>query len=153
LIRRATVDQAGALTSRCRGGSGHRGRFAQAVATVEVTPAYLAEHLVFVAVERTGALLGHYALIRDPAELDMLFVADAAQGRGIGRALVGHLLDQARQSGSSTVRVVSHPPAEPFYLRMGARRTGTVPADPPLSTWERPELRFEVSAARPPTGR
>ncbi|MFE2318428.1 GNAT family N-acetyltransferase [Streptomyces sp. NPDC059441] len=75
----------------------------------------------------------------------MLFVADEAQGRGVGRLLVDHMIEQTRQSGLAGVRVVSHPPAEGFYRRRGARRIGTVPAKPPVTTWERPELWFTIT--------
>jgi predicted N-acetyltransferase YhbS len=75
----------------------------------------------------------------------MLFVADQAQGQGIGRALVKHMMEQARQIGIEGVRVVSHPDAEQFYRGVGARRTGVVPVMPPLITWERPDLWFTVT--------
>ncbi len=78
------------------------------------------------------------------AELDLFFVADDAQGRGVGDRLIAHMPAEARRRGLASVRVVSHPPALPFYLRMGARRTGTIPARPPKVRWERPELRFDV---------
>lgn len=143
-IRRACDDDARQLTELCHSSSSYQGGYAHAIATVELTPGYIAEHLVFVAVDRTGNLLGFYSLIREPPELDMLFVADAAQRRGVGHTLVRHMIEQARHAGISAVRVVSHPPAEPFYRRMGARRTGTVPARPPTTTWERPELWFAI---------
>jgi GNAT superfamily N-acetyltransferase len=61
-----------------------------------------------------GEVLGFYALLEDPPELDILFVADTAQGLGIGGRLVAHVLDQARARRIRSVRVVSHPPALPF---------------------------------------
>jgi hypothetical protein len=54
------------------------------------------------------------------------------------------MVEQSRQIGLKGVRVVSHPPAEGFYRRVGARRIGTVPAKPPVTTWERPEFWFGV---------
>ena len=143
-ITRASGADAQRLTRLCRASGGYRGLYAEAIAAVEVTPAHIAEHLVFLAADQDAGLLGFYALIRDPPELDMLFVADRAQGRGVGRLLVAHMIERARQCGLAGVRVVSHPPAEAFYRRAGARRTGTVPARPPLTTWERPELWFTV---------
>jgi GNAT superfamily N-acetyltransferase len=119
--------------------------YAQAISAVEVPPSYIAENLVFMGVEHDGELLGFYSLLLEPPELDMLFVADAAQRRGVGSALVRHMIEQAQQVGVSSVRVVSHPPAELFYLRMGAHRTGTVAARPPTTTWVRPELRFAIN--------
>ncbi|MGW6276263.1 GNAT family N-acetyltransferase [Kribbella sp. NPDC055071] len=145
MVTRAAADDAERLTRLCHESSSYQGRYAEAIATVEVTPGYIADQLVFLAADEDARLLGFYSLIRDPPELDMLFVADEAQGRGAGRILVKHMIEQAQELGLAGVRVVSHPPAEGFYLRVGARRTGTVPANPPMITWERPELWFPLS--------
>jgi GNAT superfamily N-acetyltransferase len=146
---RAAADDSERLTRLCQESSAYQGVYAEVIATVEVTPGYIAEHLVFVAADEYGGCLGFYSLICDPPELDMLFVADEAQGRGIGRLLVKHMIEQAKEIGLAGVRVVSHPPAEGFYLRAGARRTGTVAANPPRVTWERPELWFTVRTPSP----
>ena len=144
-ITRASAEDAQQLTRLCRASSSYQGVYAEAISTVELTPGYIAEHQVFLAADEDAHLLGFYSLIRDPPELDMLFVADEAQGRGVGRLLVDHMIEQARQIGLVGVRVVSHPSAEGFYRRVGARRIGTVPAKPPLTTWERPELWFTMT--------
>lgn len=62
----------------------------------------------------------------------------------MGRLLIEHMTATAARFGLREVRVVSHPPAEPFYRRLGAVRVGTVPPSPPGVTWERPELRFPI---------
>ncbi|WP_235191140.1 hypothetical protein [Amycolatopsis rifamycinica] len=49
----------------------------------------------------------------------------------------------AARSSAST-RSPKRNPSAAFYLRMGARRTGTIPAKPPKVGWDRPELRFDV---------
>lgn len=144
-ITRASTEDAQRLTRLCHVSSSYQGVYAEAISTVELTPAYITQHLVFVAAGQDAHLLGFYSLILDPPELDMLFVADEAQGRGVGRLLVDHMIEQTRQSGLAGVRVVSHPPAEGFYRRLGARRIGTVPAKPPMTTWERPELWFTIA--------
>jgi GNAT superfamily N-acetyltransferase len=145
-IHRATAAHAGALTALMHASSAYQGDYASILDGYAVTPGYVETHPTFVAM--TGdELLGFYALLEDPPELDILFVADAAQGLGLGARLVAHMLEEARTRGMHSVRVVSHPPALPFYLRMGARRTGTIPPVPPKVRWDRPELRFDV-----PTG-
>lgn len=144
-IVRASAQDAQRLTDLCHASSSYQGQYAEAISTVEVTPGYIAENLVFLAVDEDARLVGFYSLIRAPAELDMLFVADDAQGQGIGRLLVDHMLEQSRLLGLAGVRVVSHPPAEEFYRRVGAHRVGTVPAKPPTTTWDRPELRFTIA--------
>ncbi|MGK5642534.1 GNAT family N-acetyltransferase, partial [Streptomyces sp. URMC 126] len=134
-----------------RSSRAYGGRYASMVERYRVGPDYLAAHPVFVAAAEAtsagpGRLLGFYALLLDPAELDLMFVADAAQGRGVGRTLVAHMKEQARAAGLTRVRVVSHPPAEGFYRSVGAVRTGTLPATPPAVGWERPELVFSLDA-------
>jgi len=116
------------------------------VAGYRVGPDYIEAHEVFAAVqEATDRVLGFYALILDPPELDLLFVADDAQGTGTGKLLIAHLRREAEARGLPGVRIVSHPPAEGFYLSMGAERTGTVRAAPPAVMWDRPELLLPVA--------
>jgi GNAT superfamily N-acetyltransferase len=146
-IIRATADQAAALTDLMHASSAYQGDYASILDGYAVTPSYIDANPTFTAVVH-GEVLGFYALLADPPELDILFVADSAQGLGIGGRLVAHMLGQARARGIRSVRVVSHPPALPFYVRMGARRTGTIPPKPPKVGWERPELRFDVPPYR-----
>ncbi|MBE1502034.1 GNAT superfamily N-acetyltransferase [Amycolatopsis lexingtonensis] len=140
-IVRAAPDQAPALTALVHASSAYRGDYATILDGYEVTPAYVETNPTFTATN-DGRIIGFYALVE--AELDLLFVADAAQGLGVGRRLIDHMRSEARARGLQGVRVVAHPPALDFYLRMGARRTGTVPPNPPKVRWERPELRFDV---------
>jgi GNAT superfamily N-acetyltransferase len=140
-IHRATTTHAGALTALMHASSAYQGDYASILEGYEVTPGYVEANPTFIATA-DGKIRGFYALVN--YELDILFVADSAQGLGIGRLLIDHLLGEARARGIRSIRVVSHPPALPFYLRMGARRTGTIPPKPPKVGWERPELRFDV---------
>ncbi|MEH6376198.1 GNAT family N-acetyltransferase [Streptomyces sp. KLMMK] len=147
VIRRATAADAAELTALVRTSGAYRGGYAAMVETYEVTADYIARHEVFVAEGEGGdsaAVLGFYALLLGPpAELDLMFVADAAQGLGVGRRLATHMKTRARAAGLTGVRVVSHPPSEGFYRSVGARRTGTVPATGSI-TWDRPELVFAL---------
>jgi GNAT superfamily N-acetyltransferase len=148
-IRRAVAGDAKRLTRLVRGSGAYEGQYAAAVAGYRVGPDYIEAHRVFVAVgadEREGRVLGFYSLVLTPPELDLLFVADEAQGRGIGRLLVAHMQSEARAAGLDRVKVVSHPPAEDFYHRAGAVRIGTVPANPPAVPWDRPEFEFRLSS-------
>jgi GNAT superfamily N-acetyltransferase len=140
-IVRATPGQAGTLTALMHASSAYQGDYASILDGYAVTPEYVQAHRTFTAT-REGEILGFYTLLA--AELDLLFVADRAQGLGIGARLIEHMLAEARERGLDSVRVVSHPPALAFYVRMGARRTGTIPANPPKVRWDRPELRFDV---------
>ncbi|MEU9554303.1 GNAT family N-acetyltransferase [Streptomyces fumanus] len=146
-IRRAVARDAKRLTRLVRGSSAYAGRYAAAVAGYRVGPDYLEAHRAFVAVgtgEHDGRVLGFYSLVLAPPELDLLFVADDAQRRGIGRRLVAHMRSEARAAGVDRVKVVSHVSAEDFYHRAGAVRTGTVLADPPAVPWDRPVFEFRI---------
>ncbi|MFB6815750.1 GNAT family N-acetyltransferase [Streptomyces sp. NPDC056347] len=148
-IRRATARDAKALTRLVRSSRAYEGRYAAMVAGYRMGPDYIEAHRVFVAEQPgTARLLGFYALVLAPPELDLMFVANDAQGLGIGRLLIGHLRDEAGRAGLTGVRVVSHPPAEGFYRSVGARRTGTLRADPPAVMWDRPELLLPVGRPR-----
>ncbi|MGX1881391.1 GNAT family N-acetyltransferase [Streptomyces sp. NPDC055287] len=144
-IRRATARDAKRLTGLVRSSHAYEGPYASMVAGYRVGPDYIETHRVFVAVgPDDGRVLGFYSLVLDPPELDLMFVADSAQGLGIGRLLVAHMLGEARGAGITGVRVVSHPPAEGFYLSVGGERTGTERANPPAVMWDRPELVIPV---------
>ncbi|TGN85030.1 GNAT family N-acetyltransferase [Streptomyces griseoluteus] len=146
-IRRAVARDAKRLTRLVRGSSAYEGKYASAVAGYRVGPDYIEAHRVFVAVgadEQGSRVLGFYSLVLTPPELDLLFVADEAQGRGIGRLLVTHMRSEARAAGPDRVKVVSHPPAADFYPRVGAVRTGTAFANPPAVPWDRPEFEFRI---------
>ncbi|MFE1437314.1 GNAT family N-acetyltransferase [Streptomyces sp. NPDC058739] len=146
-IRRAVARDAKRLTRLVRGSGAYEGKYASAVAGYRIGPDYIEAHRTFVAVdadEQEGRLLGFYALVLTPPELDLLFVADDVQKAGIGRLLVGHMRSEARAAGIDTLKVVSHPPAEDFYHRVGALRTGTVFASPPAVPWDRPEFEFRI---------
>lgn len=143
-IRPARPADAARLTALIQASTAYRGAYFAMIDGYVVRPDYIERHEVRMAVDRTDdRLLGFYGLIHEPAELDLMFVADDAQGLGIGRVLITDMLDRARAAGIATVKVVSHPPAEGFYLQVGAERTGTRPPQP-RTPWEQPELLFTV---------
>lgn len=124
-LRRATTADLPALDRLMRGVSAYHGEFAPMLADYALTPAQFERDLVFMA-EADGQALGFYGLITEgEPELDLMFVADAAQGTGLGARLFAHMAAEARALGIDAVKIVSNPPAEGFYLRMGAERIGT----------------------------
>ncbi|MFD4336705.1 GNAT family N-acetyltransferase [Streptomyces anulatus] len=145
MVRRAAAGDARRLTRLVRTSGAYEGPYASMVEGYRVGPDYIETHRVFVAEDTaTGRILGFYALLLDPPELDLMFVADSAQGLGIGRLLATHLREEARSAGLTGVRIVSHPPAEGFYRSIGAEPVGTVRADPPAVLWDRPELLLRI---------
>ena len=97
-----------------------------------MTPEYLSAHRAFVGLHE-GRLVGVCVLdaTAEGATLEHVWVAPEFHGRGIGRALVEHALVKARELGVRHVDVQSDPFAESFYLTLGARRIGSVPAPMP----------------------
>ncbi|MFE6686384.1 GNAT family N-acetyltransferase [Streptomyces sp. NPDC057743] len=144
-IRRAVATDAEQLTTLMHASGAYLGAYSSILAGYRVTADHLDRHRVFVATDEDEHPVGFYSLVLDPPELDLAFVADEAQGTGVGRLLMTHMIGQAREAGLAEVRVVSHPPAEAFYRRLGAERMGTVAPTPPKVPWERPELRFTVA--------
>jgi GNAT superfamily N-acetyltransferase len=81
-------------------------------------PVYVAEH--------EGTIVGFYGFRSDEGRIFMhdLFVEPSHIGRGIGAKLWDHALQTARERGYEEFFIESDPYAEPFYLRIGARRVG-----------------------------
>ncbi len=67
-------------------------------------------------------------------------------GRGVGRALFEHARKVAAEAGATVVEIDADPYAEPFYLRMGARRVGEVQSEVDGQPRVRPLLHLEVGA-------
>ena len=142
-IRRAVATDADALTALTQRSRAYDGPYRAILDGYAITPAQIARDELHVAVAADDCVLGYYSLVidADGVELDLLFVDDAAQGRGVGALLFGHMKERAAARGARNVRIVSHPPAEAFYLRMGARRIGEQPPRGRV-TWPRPLLEF-----------
>ncbi|MDP9111179.1 MAG: GNAT family N-acetyltransferase [Candidatus Eremiobacteraeota bacterium] len=137
-LRRARPDEAGDLTAlamRSKASWGYDEAFMERVEPeMAVTLEMFSDSRIVVALD-TGEMLGYYRLqLRgaDEAYLNDLFVAPSAIGTGIGRLLFESAVADARDAGSRALVFESDPNAEPFYLHLGATRTGRnqSPSDP-----------------------
>ncbi|CAO0833300.1 N-acetyltransferase OS=Streptomyces microflavus OX=1919 GN=Smic_00220 PE=4 SV=1 [Streptomyces microflavus] len=149
LVRRATARDARRLTRLVRTSRAYEGPYAPMVAGYRIGPDYIETHRVFAAADRgDDRVLGFYSLILRPPELDLMFVADEAQGLGIGRLLIGHLREEARRAGLTGVRIwrtrpprvstevwAPNPPAR--SVRTRPRSCGTAPSSCSRSGAER----------------
>ena len=144
-IRRAVATDAETLTTLTHASSAYAGAYRAILVGYAITPAQVERDELHVAVDGDGRVLGYYSLVTDAdcAELDLLFVDDAAQGRGLGALLFAHMRQRAAALGIPRVRIVSHPPSEAFYLRMGAVRVGEQPPRGRVG-WSRPVLDLVV---------
>jgi putative acetyltransferase len=86
-----------------------------------------APHIRFVAAYEGNTLLGVAALAEldpDHAEIKSMHTAEAVRGRGVGTALVRHLIDLARSSGYRALSLETgtmdyFAPARALYRRQG----------------------------------
>ena len=134
------ASDAEALTLLAQGSSTLAGKYRAIVPDLVITADHIRRDHVYVC-EAGGEAVGFYSLIvgEDGAELDLMFVADSVQGSGVGRLLFGHMAENARRLGHRGVSLVSLPPAEGFYARMGAVRMGKR-APSGHVTWESPRM-------------
>jgi GNAT superfamily N-acetyltransferase len=136
VIRRATADDADALTDLAHRAKAHWGYpkswMREWDPQLTIIPGYLEAHDVWLA-ERDGAIVGMCALEDRGARwnLEHVWVEPAAHGGGIGRALVMEALAEARRRHPGVVELLADPYASGFYERLGARRAGEVPAPMP----------------------
>ena len=146
-VRDAVASDRGALNALTHASSAYKGDYAAILDGYEISAEQM-ERDAFRVAERAGAIVGYYSLTLQPEpELDLMFVADSEQGAGLGALLFEDLLAAARTRGIAEVKIVSNPPAAPFYRRMGASVVGI---EPPRGrvTWERPILRIATGGSR-----
>jgi GNAT superfamily N-acetyltransferase len=128
-IVRAKPEDADALTEIAHAAKRHWGypeRWIESWRdTLIIRAEFIAANVTYCAMEDARPV-GFYALTNenDEMHLDHLWIAPIAMGRGIGRALFEHALEQAKKLGHRTLKIEADPNAEGFYTRMGARRVG-----------------------------
>ena len=88
-------------------------------------PRFIAENVAYCAKDG-DRIIGFYLLTTESngMHLDHLWILPRAMGRGIGRALFQHAIEQAINSGHRAIKVEADPNAAGFYERMGAKRIG-----------------------------
>lgn len=90
-----------------------------------ITASSIVENPTFVAV-KSHELVGFYTLIlrQDTGVLENLFIKPDYIGKGIGKLLFQHALQQAKQLGMKKLSLESDPNAKDFYEHMGMKQTG-----------------------------
>ena len=152
MIRRATLDDADALSDLAHRAKAHWGYPAAWMrewdAQLTILPGYLELHDVFVALKEE-CIVGMCALEdrQDRWHLEHVWVEPREHGQGVGRALVLHALDEARRRHRGVVELLADPYARGFYERLGARHAGDVPAPMPgARTRTLPRYEFAADA-------
>jgi GNAT superfamily N-acetyltransferase len=129
-IVRTKPEEADALTEIAHAAKRHWGYPETWIQTwrdiLTMRPEFIAGNVAYSAIEE-GRAVGFYLLTTesDGMHLDHLWIAPHAMGRGIGRALFEHAIEEARGLGHRALQIEADPNAEGFYSRMGARRVGT----------------------------
>ena len=134
-MRRASAserDELSALAFRSKAHWGYSREFMDACRDeLTVSDAQIAAGLVFVAEDERG-IVGFYGLellSSQRVELSHCFVDPGAIGKGVGRSLMEHAIEEARHLGSSVLVIQSDPHAASFYASLGARAAGFLASD------------------------
>ncbi|MBW6469188.1 MAG: GNAT family N-acetyltransferase [Coriobacteriia bacterium] len=129
LLRPARPDESELLSELARAAKAHWGYPPDLMALwaddLGVSPEFIEQHHVICA-ERDGKVVGFAAVCEEGStfELEHLWIHPGHMREGVGRALVGKIAAHLQPLGATTMRIVSDPHAEGFYLALGARRVG-----------------------------
>jgi GNAT superfamily N-acetyltransferase len=151
-IVRAKPEDADALTEIAHAAKRHWGYPASWIESwrdiLTMRPEFIAANVTYSAMEDDRAV-GFYLLRAesDGLHLDHLWIAPRAMGRGIGRALFEHAVEQTRRLGHRSLKIESDPNAEGFYTRMGARRVGAIVTNVENQQRELPLLVYDLESA------
>jgi GNAT superfamily N-acetyltransferase len=145
LIRRAEEADLATLRAMMAGSNGYgRPEELAMIQTFARDWWFTADDQVWVMTDAAG-IVGFYALVVDAIgwELDLFFIANDRQGRGLGRALFDDMTARARGLGAAEVRIRANPSAADFYSRMGALAAGFEPPSNKVS-WPRPIFKAAI---------
>lgn len=134
LLRAPHMDELDALARLCwrsKAFWGYSPEFMAACAHVlRVDPAWVASGWVAVGcAQDVPKAVAAISVDGAEAELELMFVAPEAHGRGLGRALMTWATQTAHARGAQVLRILSDPGARGFYQRVGARFLQLAPSD------------------------
>jgi N-acetylglutamate synthase-like GNAT family acetyltransferase len=154
-IRRATPDEAEALTALAHAAKRHWGYpedwIDQWRTDLTITSDFIAANEVFVAIV-DNEIAGCCALVlsEELSELEHMWIDPKHMRKGIGRALFEHAKRRAEELGWKMLELSADPNAESFYERMGAKRIGEVPADVLGQSRVLPRMRINLNRGATP---
>ena len=133
LIKPASPSQAADLSQIAKRSKAHWGYSAEQLKRWEpdlsVSTEQLKQYPCYFA-EIHQQIAGFYLLIPNQRAwvLEHFWVLPANMGTGIGKALLSHACQIAKQAGAKQIQIDSDPNAEGFYLACGAKRLSSIPA-------------------------
>ena len=128
-IRRADEDEAAALTALACVSKAHWPYPAEQIeawrSDLTISAEQIAAHPTFVA-EAGGEIAGFYQLLAEQVTwvLEHLWVLPEHRGKGVGRTLIQHAMNMARERGANGISIDADPYAEAFYKACGAETIG-----------------------------
>lgn len=134
-IRAAEPDEAELLSELARRSKAHWGYSEAFMESCREELTYTPEQLAaggFWVLEDDGEVRGFYALSKispDAMELGAMFVEPEYIGRGYGRALMNHALEEFAATKLFRLVIQADPNAAPFYEHAGARQIGERASD------------------------
>ena len=152
IIRKASTEDAATLTKIAHDAKRHWGYPEHWIQSwrdiLTMRPEFIAANVTYSAIE-DGRAVGFYLLTTesDGLHLDHLWIAPHAMGRGLGRALFEHAVEQTRRLGHRSLKIEADPNAAGFYTRMGARRVGSTVTNVADQQRELPLFVYDLESA------
>lgn len=86
-----------------------------------ITEEFIADHPTFM-LKDNETIVGFYGIMQSDSEvsLEYLFIEPAFIGKGYGRILWNHALEECRKLGITEFTIITSPDARGFYFRLGA---------------------------------
>jgi N-acetylglutamate synthase-like GNAT family acetyltransferase len=131
-IRNATLDEAQQLSALALRSKSHWEYSEEMVRSFEaeltIPPNQIeSDDFDYFVAEDSSAVLGFYALERESStqfELEALFVDPEYIGKGIGRQLMQHAIENVKAKGGKSLVIQGDPNAESFYQAAGGKQIG-----------------------------
>lgn len=148
MIRRATADEAGLLTTIALEAKRYWGYPEHWIkhweADLTITADFIRDNHVYVA-ESDGEVRGFYALcvVGPEAELEHMWVTPDCIGTGVGKELFLDAMERAAALEVRDVGILADPNAAGFYERMGAKQVGEIDAPVDGQPRKLPRLKIE----------
>ena len=93
----------------------------------KVTEDFINNNSTFV-IEEDENIVGFYGVLieKDETSLEYLFIEPKCIGKGYGKLLWDHMVENCKKVGIDKIMLVTSPQAKEFYIKMGAVQTGEI---------------------------
>ena len=93
----------------------------------KVTEDFINNNSTFI-IEEDENIVGFYGVLieKDETSLEYLFIEPKCIGKGYGKLLWDHMVENCKKVGIDKIMIVTSPQAKDFYIKMGAVQTGEI---------------------------